>query len=104
MIRVLLALSAHFDYELDQINIEAAFLNGELEGRSTSNLPRVARYQQAPYSDFTNPCTDLSNLLDASTTKSNNGLSVRALSRQGRRMPLYSETLDFCYHPFGTLR
>ena len=28
---VLLALSAHFDYELDQADIKAAFLNGELE-------------------------------------------------------------------------
>ena len=31
MIRVLLALSAHFDYKLDRVNIKAAFLNGELE-------------------------------------------------------------------------
>ena len=30
-IQVLLALSAHFDYELDQVDIKAAFLNRELE-------------------------------------------------------------------------
>ena len=39
-IRVLLALSAHFDYELDQVDIKAAFLNGELEEKIITRTSR----------------------------------------------------------------
>ena len=79
-IRVLLALSAHFNYELDQVDIKAAFLNGELEEKIYLEPPEGS--EQAPSSDFASHCTVSSNLLNVSTINSNNGLSVRVLSRQ----------------------
>ena len=30
-IRILLSIAAHYDYEISQINVKTAFLNGDLE-------------------------------------------------------------------------
>ena len=59
-LRIILALIAHFDYELQQMDLKTTFLNGELEEEAYMKQPEEFSFSQVSiwYVSLRNPSTD----------------------------------------------
>ena len=61
-IRIFLSIAAHYDYEIWQMNVKTAFLNGNLEEKIYMMQPEsfMLKNQKHWYASWKGPFTDLS--------------------------------------------